>query len=510
MLLEHGTLIEPDAVEFIMSRRDPIKFIKDFMKSRSETPLILSLEDVRTAESGLGYQANLKEEEPIIEAPEEITPLKPCKQSQVIDQIATLEPIQMQGEKGTKDGILVIMDITGKSTCDGTIENFTRHFRDRYTVLRRLVKARVEMGGPIKIQDAKRMERDVKVIGIVNEVGITKNGHISMTIEDDTGTMFALIPKSSELHSETILRDEVIGLIGKVKGPSSNATSKGRGSHMLIPEEIYRPDIPINHMARASSEDIEVAFLSDVHVGSKYFLPESWNMFVDWIKSEEASRIRYVLVAGDLVDGIGIYPNQEDELDIPNIVDQYAELAKMVSVFPSRMKVILQPGNHDSVRPAEPQPALSEKLRKGFSENAMFIGNPCYLGISGVEILAYHGRSIDDLVGAIPGLTYQNPIWAMQEMLKRRHLAISYGGKTPLAPEMKDYMVINPVPDIFVTGHVHRTNVERYRGITLINASAWQSQTPFQLMHNFHPDPAKAVIVNLKSGAYTVKDFNKK
>jgi DNA polymerase II small subunit len=172
--------------------------------------------------------------------------------------------------------------------------------------------------------------------------------------------------------------------------------------------------------------------------------------------------------------------------------------------------VLLQPGNHDAVRPAEPQPALPDGLRASFGDNFRFIGNPCYFSMSGVEVLSYHGRSIDDLVGTLPNVSYQDPNAAMLEMLKRRHLAVSYGERTPLAPEAKDYMVINPVPDVFVTGHVHRTSVEKYRNITLISASAWQSQTPFQLMHNFHPDPGKAVLMSLNTGRCKVKSFYEK
>jgi hypothetical protein len=81
----------------------------------------------------------------------------------------------------------------------------------------------------------------------------------------------------------------------------------------------------------------------------------------------------------------------------------------------------------------------------------------------------------------------------MKEMLKRRHLASMYGGKTPLAPEPRDMMVIDTVPDIFVTGHVHGAGLSHYKGVRLINASTWQSQTSFQKMHNFTPDPAKLV-----------------
>ena len=78
-------------------------------------------------------------------------------------------------------------------------------------------------------------------------------------------------------------------------------------------------------------------------------------------------------------------------------------------------------------------------------------------------------------------------------------MAPIYGGVSSLAPEKEDYMVIDLIPDIFVTGHVHVTSVESYRNVLLINASAWQSQTEYQKMMNFMPDPAKAIVVNFKN-----------
>jgi DNA polymerase II small subunit len=105
-------------------------------------------------------------------------------------------------------------------------------------------------------------------------------------------------------------------------------------------------------------------------------------------------------------------------------------------------------------------------------------------------------------------MTYDNPLEIMKEMLKRRHLAPIYGGKTPIAPEKKDYLVIDPVPDVFVTGHVHGAGVSEYRGVRLINASTWQAQTSFQRMHNFHPNPAKLPLLHLGTGKVVMKDFN--
>jgi DNA polymerase II small subunit len=124
-----------------------------------------------------------------------------------------------------------------------------------------------------------------------------------------------------------------------------------------------------------------------------------------------------------------------------------------------------------------------------------------------VRILAYHGRSLDDFVYSMPGMSYARPIDAMREMLRRRHLAPIYGGKTPIAPEAEDLMVIDEVPDVFVAGHVHAIGMDDYKGVRVINASAWQSQTAYQKMHNIEPTTAHVPILNLGTGRATVKSF---
>jgi len=209
-----------------------------------------------------------------------------------------------------------------------------------------------------------------------------------------------------------------------------------------------------------------------------------------------------------LVDGIGIYPDQEDELVIEDVYAQYAELARLMKDIPENIKIVMMPGNHDAVRLAEPQPALPESITKLFDSRTMFVGNPCYMEIEGRIILAYHGRSMDDFVGGIHALSYKDPAEIMREMLRRRHMAPIYGERTAIAPEQKDYLVIDRVPNIFVTGHVHACAIAEYRGIKLINASAWQSQTSFQRMHNQIPDPAKVPMINLGTGVVWVEDFS--
>jgi DNA polymerase II small subunit len=249
------------------------------------------------------------------------------------------------------------------------------------------------------------------------------------------------------------------------------------------------------------------------------FLENEWHSFLKWIngnlgnarQKDVASKIKYLVVPGDVVDGIGIYPNQEKELAIKDIYRQYEALAQLFQHIPDHITIIIQPGNHDAVRPAEPQPAFEKEIQDLFQgKDTVFVGNPCYFTLHDVEILSYHGQSLLDFATNIQSLKYNEPIEIMKIMLKKRHLTPAYGGYTPLAPEHMDYMVIDKVPDIFVTGHVHMSAIDNYRGVTLINASSWQAQTSYQKMLNFIPDSAKLPIVNLKTGNATTMDFSQK
>ncbi|WP_455392038.1 metallophosphoesterase, partial [[Eubacterium] cellulosolvens] len=217
--------------------------------------------------------------------------------------------------------------------------------------------------------------------------------------------------------------------------------------------------------------------------------------------------LKYIVVAGDVVDGIGIYPNQESELEIADIYLQYEDLARKLQNIPEHIQLIIQPGNHDAVRPAEPQPAFPREITELFSNDIIFVGNPCYFTIDSVEVLAYHGCGMDDYVMQIPEVTYNQPIQIMREMLQRRHLAPVYGQRTAIAPEHQDYLLIDRLPDIFVTGHIHKTAYENYRDIQLINASAWQRQTNYQKMRNFNPDPGKIILADLQTRAINILTF---
>ncbi len=131
------------------------------------------------------------------------------------------------------------------------------------------------------------------------------------------------------------------------------------------------------------------------------------------------------------------------------------------------------------------------------------VRNPAKMRLHGVNFLVYHGRSLDDVIRVIPEVTYQNlehsTHIAMRQLLKVRHLAPTYGNKTPIAPLPNDALVIDTPPDIFHAGHLHVIGYEMYRGTLIINSGAWQSKTPFQERMGLTPTPGIASIVDLST-----------
>jgi DNA polymerase II small subunit len=222
-----------------------------------------------------------------------------------------------------------------------------------------------------------------------------------------------------------------------------------------------------------------------------------------------ASHVKYVLIAGDIVDGIGIYPNQVKELAIKDVYEQYKLAAKYIEQIPDYIEVLIIPGNHDAPRKALPQPPISNTFLKMLEEsrNVHSLGNPCLVSIHGVEVLIYHGRSLDDVISTVPGMSFNHPEKAMRLLLQCRHLAPIYGGKTMLSAEDKDSLVIEHVPDIFHAGHIHVLGYCNHRGVLAVNSGAWQEQTDYMRRLGLVPTPGKVPVVNLQTLEVTTVPF---
>ena len=206
-------------------------------------------------------------------------------------------------------------------------------------------------------------------------------------------------------------------------------------------DDIILPEVGQKQQHKAAVP-VCAALTSDMHVGSTKFQREPFNRFILWLNGkygneqmkEIAGHVKYVLIAGDIVDGVGIYPNQVKELAIRDVYKQYRLAAKYIEQIPDYIQVVIIPGNHDVPRKALPQPAISNEYLETLQESRSVysLGDPCYLSLHGVEVLMYHGRSLDDVVSTVPGMSNNNPEKAMRLLLQSRHLAPIYGGKTTL------------------------------------------------------------------------------
>ncbi len=383
-------------------------------------------------------------------------------------------------------------DITGRSTCVGDYDDFVHYFRDRYSKIREILSRRLN-SRPIESLGKSTTGREVSLIGMVMDVKTTAKGNRVIELEDPTGMIIAVIQKDAEVYEQSglIITDEVIGVTG---------ISDGNGR--LFVKSLLWPDMP-NQTAPLEKGSGFALLLSDLHVGSKYFMADAWQRFLQWLNGEVddasglASQVQYIVIAGDLVDGVGIYPGQQNDLAIMDIYAQYEAAAEWLNGIRKGIKVIIAPGNHDIVRQAEPQPSLPEDVQRYFRKDMLFVGNPAWVTLSGVSVLIYHGRSIDDLVLRLPGISYAAPEKAMIEMLRRRHLAPIYGSRVSIAPEHEDHYVISRPPAILHCGHVHTVGIARYKGVAVINSGTWQSQTDFQKKMNIQPVPAVVPIVDL-------------
>lgn len=390
----------------------------------------------------------------------------------------------------------IIQDTSKKSYTSGELENLISYFKSRYEKLANILSKRPELRNFTKIADIDDGMESLSMILMVREIRTSKNGHKIVEFEDDTGTISVLFSKNNEemfAEAEKLVKDEVVGVIAN----KSDDRNFAFGQQIINPGVLRIPD---------KEMDFGIVFLSDVHIGSLTFLEDAFQRFIDWINCEAgdeeqrrvAEDVKYLIIGGDIVDGIGVYPNQDKELAIKDITEQYNEAARFLGNIRSDIKIIIAPGNHDASRVAEPQPAVPEEYAKALYEldNVEFISNPGVVSLDGINVLIYHGRSFDDMVMAVKEFEYEKSELIMEELLKKRHLAPLYGERTPLASELEDYLVIDEVPDIFHTGHIHINSYKRFKDVHLINSGTFQTQTEFQKIYNINPTPAEVPIIH--------------
>ena len=464
-------------------------------------------------------QATLKKPEEKLQQPTQEKPKESVKTAQkpknpgyASEHVVKIEDTEVSKEVEIKykrnlteskvnfDKFKVLQDTSNKSYTSGEIGNLIEYFQNRYKKLSGILSKRPELRAWQKINEITENQTDLNLIVMITDIRSTKNGHYLIEVEDDTGSIPLLVSKDNDeliRAAKNLMKDEVIGVIAQKRAGQSE-------NQLAICQNIIDPGVP--RMPR-KEVDFGTVFTSDIHIGSMTFLEDAFVRFTRWLNgdfgSEEqremANNVKYMIVGGDIVDGIGVYPNQDKELAIKDITLQYDEAARLLGDIRSDIKIIITPGNHDASRVAEPQPAVPEKYAKSLYKlnNVEFLSNPSMVSLDGLEVLIYHGRGIDDMVMGSNDFSHERNDLVMKEFLRKRHLAPLYGERTPLASELEDHLVIDRVPDVLHTGHVHINTYTNFNGIHCINSGTFQTQTEFQKIYNIVPTPAEVPIIDV-------------
>ena len=194
------------------------------------------------------------------------------------------------------------------------VKDFVKHFRNRYNFLKEILQQRNELEGLISIDKIHGNSQNFSIIGIVTQKKTTKNKNFLLEVEDLTGKATLLVTQNKEEiyeKAKEILLDDVIGF--KVSGSRD----------FLFVNDLFYPDSFLREK-HAAEEEVYALFISDMHLGAKHFLEKNFTRFIDWLSGKNADekqkeilkKIRYLFVVGDSIDGAGIYPGQEKDLQI--------------------------------------------------------------------------------------------------------------------------------------------------------------------------------------------------
>lgn len=478
LLLERNILIEPDFLEKLNEEKDPAK-ISELINSK------------------------------LHKSKSEIT--KPTT------EVSLEKSQQPAAESGKVEVIFSYQSLPKKNTA----QDFINLFNYRYNVMKKILQQRVQLENVTSISKLKmKAEKEqASIIGMVYGKEETKNG-IMITAEDPTGMIKVYVSKNKKemfAMAGDIVMDEVIGISGSL------------GKNIIFANDLFFPEVPMTKELKKSPVEEYAAVAPDWHVGSKQFLEDELLKFISWLngnvgnekQKEIASKVKYLFVAGDIVDGISNHPTQRRDLNIFTFKGQYKKAAEYLRMIPKHIKIILCPGNHDIIHIAEPQPPLPQEYCPEIYEmpNIVLVSNPSIVnigakdGFPGFDVLIYHGYSYNYYADKIESIRTKKPSVSdrvdlvMRLLLQKRHLAPTYDANPHLMTE-KDHMIIDKVPDLFISGDVHKSGVFTYKNaITGIIGSCFQSKTDFQEKVGHTPDPGRIPIINLKTREVKVLNF---
>lgn len=507
--IERGLLIEPEVLSLFgeaTNDEESVKLIIEKIRQHTEKRIITKNLFEQNKEQVMEFLLMLPKEN---QRQLEKLRIKLGLQIEISKEISS---VKKEIVKTNEEPSLKILSETVMFRKKIEVNDFVKNLRNRFTEIKNILQEHSELEGLVSINNLSRGKR-VSIIGLVSDKRITKNKNILFEVEDLTGKVRVLVSQNKpELYeiAEEISLDSVMGFSGF------------GDKEIFFANKVVFPDTPLIERKKSPVEE-HALFISDLQYGSNLFIKNGFSRFIDYLRgkgnSYETEKIKYLFIVGDLVSGVGVYPTQKKDLRITDIESQYQEVAELLGKIRKDIKIILSPGNHDGVRLMEPQPTMDEKYAWPLYNlrNVVMTGNPAYINLGakknfqGFNVLTYHGFSYPYYANNVPSLVRQDAINApekiMTYLLKNRHLAPTHAS-TQHYPTEKDDMVISKVPDIFVSGHLHKSAVSYYNNILLIAGSTWEEETENQKKRGNKPDFCKVPMFNFKTGAVKILDFD--
>ena len=210
------------------------------------------------------------------------------------------------------DKYKVLKDTSNKSYTSGEIGNLIEYFQNRYKKLSGILSKRPELRIWQKINEITEDQTDLNLIVMITDIRSTKNGHYLIEVEDDTGSLPILVSKDNDellRAAKNLMKDEVIGVIAQKRAGQSE-------NQLAICQNLIDPGVP--RMPR-KEVDFGTVFTSDIHIGSVTFLEDAFVRFTRWLNGdfgneqqrEMANNVKYMIVGGDIVDGISFDNNND-------------------------------------------------------------------------------------------------------------------------------------------------------------------------------------------------------
>ena len=389
-------------------------------------------------------------------------------------------------------------------------------FQDRYKKLRAIIEERIDKKKILSRDipaDKRNQLKEGIIIGMVEDTGVLSTNRFVIQLEDSEypfHTRCVMVEDSPSFPNyRSILRDAVVGISGVLpknykEGPLTAFWGK----------DIIRPGFE-THSFNSSNSKQRVLIVSDIHYGSKTFSKGTFTRFIRLLTLENIrpalqdmmENVSTIIIAGDLVEGVGKYPTQKKDLSILSIEEQYHQLAQEFEKLPPHYDIIVIPGEHDATQIGLPQPAINKKFSSPLLKLPQIRshGNPLRITIEDVNFLLMHGQGLDNLFQNHLKLNPREVQEGIQNLLEYRHLGMEYGTFYPLVPYPEDYLVIEQVPEIVVSGHFHRASYNEYKGVKVITTGSFQKN---QASSKLDTSLGIFYLVDLENGNVSQIDLN--